>query len=378
MSDINPTWNNQILYKAMSNGELGTWRIVVSEVPEGAVYKSYAAKVIGGKEKETLTEITEGKQKRTPYEQALSEAESKFKTKLRKGYSIEKPEIGAKPKNTLGFNIAVKAQKFHEVEHKPPYLISPKLDGHHMSAGVRDGQVVLYSMNSKELDIEHIRAELQRLHELGAWGGAELDGELYRHGVELDDIKSSIKKAHPDHNLLQFHVYDVMDHNETYITRYSRMAEFFKEANDFIIMEVGFHCTTQLNFIDEQHAKWLLQGYEGSMIRWGEAGYADSARSKYLLKKKDYQDAEFKVIGWELGKPKHKDGKQYERPILICMGTKGEPFKVGLHGSMVETHQAYLEDLDTRIGQDYTVKFFKMNVTGKPSQPIGLRFRSDV
>ena len=378
--DNNPTFNNQILYKPHSNGKLGTWRICVSQLEDGsAAYISYAAKVIGGKEKETLTNITEGKQKRSPYEQALSEAESKYKTQLRKGYSVDKPEEGAKPKNTLGFNIAVKAQKWHEVDHKPPYRISPKLDGHHMSAAIRDGKVVLYSMNSKELDIAHIQKVLQQAYDNGYWNGKELDGELYRHGLELDEIKSRITKTHEEHHLLQFHMYDIMDHDKPYEERYLNLLEFFFNGlTSDAVVEVEWHYVHRPEDVDTFHKKWLAQSYEGSMIRWGKAGYADSARSKYLLKKKDYQDAEFKVVSWKLGKPKFKNGVQYERPVLRCVAENGKEFNVSLHGDMVETNQMYKDGLDKYLGSMYTVKFFKINISGAPSQPIGLRFRNDI
>lgn len=379
--DINPSWNNQIIYKA-AKGKIGTWRVCVSETLDGACYITASARTIGGKEVETPTHITAGKSGRTPYEQALLEAESKFKVKIRKGYTVEMPDPNAKPKNPLGLNIAVRAQKFHEVTHTPPYLVSPKLDGHHMSAGVLDGRVTLYSMNAKEINLPHIRDELQVLYNAGDWDGTELDGELYLHGKTLDEIKSLAAGNKPESKLLNFHVYDIMHHDKPYEDRLDILGTLVTVAATDVLQEVVQVKTECADYIQQLHDNWVANGFEGSMIRWNlgcpKAGYADSARSKFLLKKKDYQDAEFEVIGHAYGKPKVKNGQQFEVPILILKAPNGSEFRCTIHGDMNEKHQAHLDGLEKRYGDQYTVKYFTFTAQGIPSQPVGVRWRNDL
>ena len=42
--------------------------------------------------------------------------------------------------------------------------------------------------------------------------------------------------------------------------------------------------------LQEYHQKFLSEGYEGSIIRWGNEGYKPNGRSSNLLKYKDFSD----------------------------------------------------------------------------------------
>lgn len=369
---------NEKVFKANSNGTIGSWAITVMDNEDGtATLTSFAAKLVDGKAKETPTIISVGKGKKTVLEQAISEAESKLKIKLRKGYTKEMPLPGERPKNTLGLPIAVKAQKYSKVDHKPPYWVSPKLDGHHMSAGIRDGQVVLYSMNSNEITtLPHIRDELQRLYDEDYWVGSMLDGELYLHGYELDEIKSFSAGNCPQSRLLEFHLYDIKTYNE-YEGRWAEV-KYITDNSDWMINEVETRQCDTDSEIQELHLEFLKNGYEGTMVRWGTEGYEDSTRSKYLLKLKDYQDTEAKIVGWGLGKPKIGKEKTYQLPYFICAGLKDQTFKVVTSGSHEERNALYEAGMDQHVGKFATYRYFKMNKTGVPSQPTDAKIRDDL
>ena len=50
--------------------------------------------------------------------------------------------------------------------------------------------------------------------------------------------------------------------------------------------------------IDKYHDAFLADGYEGSILRL-DLGPYENKRSKQLLKKKDFIDEEFKIVGAE-------------------------------------------------------------------------------
>src|SRR6185369_3328448 len=113
-----------------------------------------------------------------------------------------------------------------------------------------------------------------------------LDGELYNHDLkyDFDKITSLVKKAKPNavelsesEDLIQFHCYDVI------------MAGTFDERIEFRDLNVDQtycirHVDTQCGIVavaevDELHAIYIGQGYEGSMIRLN--GPYESKRSKF-------------------------------------------------------------------------------------------------
>src|SRR5690606_149638 len=52
---------------------------------------------------------------------------------------------------------------------------------------------------------------------------------------------------------------------------------------------------TQEN-LDEFYQEWIDQGYEGQMVRNLDSFYKVDGRSDDLLKRKDFHDAEFKIL----------------------------------------------------------------------------------
>ncbi len=93
------------LYALTSRGKIKVWW---AEVNENVISVSRCTNIDG--KVVTLTEtIEEGKNigrsnETTPEEQAILEAESKYRSKLREGYSTTIPEEGAKPLlNQLGY-----------------------------------------------------------------------------------------------------------------------------------------------------------------------------------------------------------------------------------------------------------------------------------
>ncbi|MCL1142952.1 hypothetical protein [Shewanella gaetbuli] len=373
------------LFKVHSNGKVGDWLIQVAANDDGtATLKRLSTKVIGGKPVETVTNITKGKNigranETSPIEQALSEAKSKVSKQLDKGYVEEIPAEGSQVSNSLGLAMPMLAKPIEKVKSWAfPIIAQPKLDGHRMLATVNEQQeVVLYSRKGKPMNIPHIAAELAELYESGRWDGQTLDGELYHHGTALQTISSWAKRLQPDTAKLRYHVYDIVLRNIPYAERDGLLTNIFAGANTKAITLVyGYvlHNQEQLNHL---HQTNINDGYEGTMVRWGDAGYEDGKRSSSLLKVKDFQDAEFTITGYALGKPYIRPEREYQVPVFQCTTENGKTFDVTAHGTMEEKDQI-AQDIERYIGRKLTVKFFNLTPDGIPFLPVALRFYDEL
>ena len=372
------------LFKVHSSGKVGNWVITVSDNGDGtATIAKHSTKVIGGTPVETITHITEGKNigranETTPIAQALAQANSNISKQLDRGYVEDMPQAGEKATNALGLPKPMLAQPMDDVAGWDfPVYAQPKLDGHRMLAVIRDGGVLCYSRGGKEINLPHIKESLQRAFDIGEWCGNVLDGELYCHGVPLQTIGSWVKRIQPDTLRLTYYVYDSVQ-NQAFPDRHKYLMDTFGR-NQHASIVVLPHCMIDTKqSLDYFHASCLKDGYEGSIVRWGGEDYEDGKRSKYLMKRKDFEDAEFLVVDATFGNPYIKGDVTYLNPILICEIEPGKTFEVVAPGSMEEKHAIGLRVEQLKGKAKLTVKFFGFTLAGVPNLPVGLRFRDDI
>ena len=372
------------LYKAHTSGAVGSWSVSVTGTSDFAKMVVASKKKLDGKAVETPTEYTKGKNagranETTPLEQAILEAKSKVKLKLDKGYVEEIPKAGSVATNTLGFIQPMTAHPAEKVKAVMfPLGVQPKLDGHRCLAGVKDGIVILYSRQGKAINLPHIQKELQALYNKGQWSGRVIDGELYLHGEVLQSISSLIKKLKPESEQLHYHVYD-MDMDKCYRDRYQALKALETVAENCDIKSHWSILRTTVADTQEQvdalHAKHLSEGYEGSMLRQFDMPYESGKRSKSLLKKKDFKDDEFTIIGVSKGKPNIRLG--LEVGIYECQTKDGKTFTVTAPGNAQERHE-HAQYGHENIGRSLTVKYFNYTPDGVPYLPVALRIREDI
>jgi len=130
--------------------------------------------------------------------------------------------------------------------------------------------------------------------------------------------------------------------------------------------------TTRIGSEEELMHEFKLSrdgGYEGTILRWGEEGYQVGKRSKYLVKVKAFQDAEFKIIGVY----ESVDGLA----VLECLLPDGDTFRVTAPGSNYDKKQIALEHKRV-LGKYLTVEYANLTKDGKPFHPVAIRIREDV
>ncbi len=315
--------------------------------------------------------IDYGKASRSRHEQALSRIKSIVNKQIDKGYVPDHDQALEAKTNSLGFKKPMKAIVYTEdkirrlLRDDKQLFIQQKFDGHRCVM-IREGlEVIAYSSGGKQIKtIHHI------LHDLQIPEGIPFDGELYIHGMRLQDIGSRVKRAQDGTPSLKFICFDVMvDEDFLERNRIIQSVQFYKE-NESRIVRAPCHVVNSIEDIDLHFETALHNNYEGSMIRVNDIPYEDGKRSSSILKKKKFFDSEFKILKVHLS----------ERgvPVAVCQNDKTDKqFNVTLPGSDHQKHMMYLRGVDL-VGKHLTVKYPNRNASGIPAQPVALRLREDI
>lgn len=260
------------------------------------------------------------------------------------------------------------AQNFnkHYKKIQYPCAIQPKLDGIRCIAVIKGGKAKLYTRNGNEItSMPHIVQELQH-----RFFNTVLDGELYNHNFKnnFEYIVSLVRQHEPapNHTDIEYHVYDIVNKGD-YSTRLSNLKNLI--ATNIYIKLVKTKIVHESE-INQQFKNFRAEGYEGAMLRNLKGAYKHS-RSFDLQKMKDFEEAEFKIIGMKQGTGKlHKHVGSF-----ICRTEAGVEFNVKL----ATTEQRLKE-----LFQDSTLWEAKMltvrynGLTGAnnvPRFPIGIIIR---
>jgi len=392
------------LYKIDSLGKLREWTMVIDND------SFYAEKgLVGGKivcdKPTTAIGKNEGKvNETTNEEQALLEAQARWEKKLKEGYALT-----PKDAETMSYYEPMLAQKFEDREKEIQaifddelrVLSQPKLDGIRCIIRVEDGEIVARTRKGRTIDmIPHILEELSVFFDLNV--DAILDGELYNHDLKHDfnKIVSLVRKKTPtktkgdseksfarklakhedslqeSKKLIQYWVYDCPKLSEEYdesmifSSRNFMLQGEFADVVDgnFVKLVETSECYSFLS-LDQAYSSFMEKGYEGQMVRI-DSPY-ESKRSKSLLKRKEFQDAEYKVIDIEEGNGNRSGTAKH----LVCYCDKtDQTFNSNVKGNF-DYLAEILNNKEYYIGKLATIKFFELTPDGVPRFPYAIAFR---
>ena len=305
----------------------------------------------------------------THFEQAVLDASSRWKKKKDiEGYQ-EFFTLESSPNKPF---LPMLAHEFRKQEKKIkfPCYVQPKLDGYRMIYNPDTKKCT--SRTGKEYSVLY-QTELYKELQICPY---HLDGELYRHDPNFAFENFGIlRKVSTDANmdvlnLIQYHVYDIIDPKSSFTDRWSLIDKWFsKKSKKIQIIKVDtLICHTKEEFISK-HLEFVKDGYEGSMLRNSDGLYKCKERSYDLQKHKDFQDDEYKISGYT--EEKNTDGGD---PLIvwICETSEGKTFKVASKGSDKERQKIYKE-ADKYIGQLLSVQYFGLTNDGIPRFPKTLR-----
>jgi DNA ligase-1 len=115
----------------------------------------------------------------------------------------------------------------------------------------------------------------------------------------------------------------------------------------------------------------VLENNEGLMIRNKQGLYQLGSRSVDLQKYKEFEDAEYPVIGFTEGQ-----GLAKGHVIWICRTKEGKDFHV-VHKGTHEERAAFFKKAKSYIGKELTVRYQELSEDGIPRFPVGITFREE-
>ncbi|RUW57133.1 hypothetical protein [Mesorhizobium sp. M8A.F.Ca.ET.021.01.1.1] len=376
------------IFRKDSKGVLRFWQYEVA----GPKWRGISG-IVGG------AVVTSGWSSCTPKSQATAEAQALFE-----GAAEEKKKLDRKyrrdPNATFDdlFIQPMLAQEYDKLK-KPltfPVFAQPKLDGIRAiitidGANSREGQPIE--------SIDHILEQLAPV--FAKYPELVLDGELYNHefkddfnslssvirkGFKLDKkaLKAGISEekqrealAQRQRDLIQFHVYDIVAPEKKFPERLRMLEDLFRfsalgadEACPIkIVTTIEVHNQEQL---DNLLIYWLENGYEGEMVRLPDFGY-EHTRSKSLLKRKDFETKEFKLLRIEEG---NGNWAGYAKRVVVEL-EDGRENEAGIRGNQPFCKEL-LENKDHYEGGDVTIRFMRQRTPdGKLRAPVAIDFHPD-
>jgi ATP-dependent DNA ligase len=356
--------NNKItLYKKDSKGKIREWSIWTES---GDLVQSSG--LIDGKmveHRKTCKIKNAGKSNETTaIQQAASEMASSILSKRDEGYFTTKED--AENESVL---LPMLAKSYGDHSNKIDWVndnvfVQPKLDGMRCLAVIKDGKATLMSRDGKIIEnMGHIIKALAPINY-----DIVLDGELYAHGVSFQENMKLIKKYRKgESEKISYHIYDTVSDKE-YIDRGMVINGIrWKYFNHCEVVET-IKISSEKELI-EYHSKFLSDGYEGTMIRYGSAPYKVNGRSANLLKYKDFKDIDAKIVDITPAEQRTEWGV----PVLEY---NGQTFRAGCKMTH-EEREDLLANKDEYIGKLANIRFFEMTDGGIPRFPIMVGIHED-
>jgi len=376
--DLLQTKKFETLYGLASTNKVKQWGVEVVENEDQTATIIVNTGYIDGKIREIPKLISEGKNigrsnETTPFEQAVSEAQSAWNKKRDQNYELEPMDPNNyKPRIML----PMLAKGPGKGNIKLPCFIQPKFNGvcnlaeRELPTHVpRQIKIIHHSRGGKTFEtVSHLDEWVEKIN-----APAPLHGELYKHGWSLQKIGSYTKELKTDAHLLEYWVYDMAWLGTPFKDRMRWLQEVIglvtrnypicpiKVAPTFIVKDK--------QEIKDYHDMWVEQGYEGAMLKNMDGLYMFEFNSSDIEKVKSFMDSEFKIIGG-------KEGAGTDTGCIIykCITDKGLEFDVRPRGS-VEERQEMFKDLPNAIGKMLTVRYPEFYESGIPAQPVGIAIR---
>ena len=348
------------LYKRSVTGKVSTWYVETND----ECFRTVSGFEDGQKVTSEWT-CCKGKSYNTSIEQATKEAEAIHRKRTETGYweditKIDTP-IYFKPMLAHDYND-------HKDKLKFPTATQPKLDG--VRCIVRaDG---MWSRNGKPIiSAPHIFEALKPLFE--ADPDLILDGELYcdKSSAGFNTIISCVRKTKPtkadlslSEQFIEYHIYDLPSLDSTFMERMVHLSDLKLPKYCKI---VHTHWVADQSRLDYLYGLFMEQGYEGQMIRL-DASY-ENKRSKSLLKRKEFVDDEFIILGVIEG-----NGNLTGKVGKLQFEINSKPFESAVNGDW-----EYIEKLwhsrEGLVGKTATVKYFELTEDGIPRFPKVIAIR---
>lgn len=271
-----------------------------------------------------------------------------------------------------------------QIEQERLILAQPKLNGVRCLAKVnKDGDVILMSRGGQYYTVEHIQKQLKilladvarkidALIKVSSIENVVFDGEIYKHNTPLQLISGAVRKEEQglfkSDNWLEYHIYDVAIPVFKQIDRLKilTMISNSVDMNNYPAIKTVY--TTDIKTTHESikhaHDKCIQSGYEGLMLRKIRGQYSFSFRSNDLIKVKEFNDADFIIIGCKVD-----TNKTVEDSFVFCLKNDINESTFYARPTGTAAMKSYwFNHRDSWEGKKATVRFQERSTDGLPIQ----------
>lgn len=355
------------LYKRDNESKIQQWTLELDGGRYRVIHGEHNGKLVTSKWTDAEVKNA-GRANETSIEkQAEKEALSKIREKHEKGYTEDIEQI-----DNTKFESPMLAKSFDDYgdELVWPVFSQPKLDGIRCQITSKG----MFTRNGKPItSCPHIQAAFKDFFSLEVHADVIFDGELYNHELKhnFNRICELVKrqKTTPEtlkdaSDLVQFWCYDVIGFSDRpFFKRTVELKKVLKDINNASIIYVETKRIEHKEHLDEEYGRYVELGYEGQMVRTADALYQHK-RTKDLLKRKEFQDGEWEILGVFEGTGNRSGTAGY----MTFVTKDGIPFKSNIKGPF-EWLTKLLAEADNLIGKKATIKYFNLTPDGVPRFP---------
>ncbi len=299
-------------------------------------------------------------------------------------YNYKQNRCGFKPDMTIDKSVEKRPfpmllRQWSDVEHKfgDDVFVQKKYNGIRAVAYVHDGAVTLYSRTHTEFTgFVEIEQEVKKILD---HTGYYLDGELYNHSMNLQEINGAVRGSDVElKRLVKYVVFDVfkIGWRAPFSERYEVMCKLLSGAWERVELADTVRCSV-VDCVSVEYKRALDEGYEGVVVRNPDAPYGMSftrpLRVDYVAKIKPEFDNEFPIVGAKTG----KRGK-FVGQIIFILDACGVEFNATPNWTEAQSREAwekYLKDSSVYVGKFATVKYSELSEGGVPQQPKVIAIR---
>jgi hypothetical protein len=212
-----------------------------------------------------------------------------------------------------------------------------------------------------------------------------MDGEIYKHGLDLNDISGMCRKQEESNTtMLEFYWYDIFDEKTKAIDRINTINNICNEydltfnpyrtfTNEIQIQQVPQEIITGYENMKIKHDQFVSEGWEGAVIRLCDGYYTQNGRTNDMIKIKKYDTISCKVVGIEQGL------REYADMVFICqMPDSDKTFKAKPLGNYEQKVDYTIHFEDTYKNHIADIKYFNYSAHGVLEQPCLTVFRWDL
>jgi ATP-dependent DNA ligase len=174
----------------------------------------------------------------------------------------------------------------------------------------------------------------KHLEELELPYPTELDGELYKHKMPHEEIRSRVSRTvdiHPNHEVIEYHIFDrINEASQTARLEELKLLTIFLSLNRKIRL-IQSREVFSLEEVEVYLNQCMEKGYEGIILRHSTAPYKRSApgHATCIMKLKPRVEGVYDIVGFEEEHTIHGEPKNALGALVLALLHTDRAFKVG-------------------------------------------------